>query len=317
MGHLKDMRQLAKPFCSANRLEYWPIPGKEQQIASCMGARHMSLEEEWEKVETMQELHDEGKMERGVVLSRMSEQSRRSFARWVSSHLSLFRTGKGRSAFMVVLTYGDQFPNCKESKLDIEKLAKRMETAFDDGVLLWGLENQSLRGAPHYNLLISVAGSVSRDDFMSWARDAWIGITGSGGSSMEAREARAVAVSSVWAPEGAANYLTTELGKTIQKEFDEGSHPGRWWGVYGKRRADRFYRAPERIVLCEDVLSRLEAISEFYGLDDYRIQMEVGGELRWVWFIRTRWFGWGAEYAINGNEWAWEKIEQKAAANRS
>ena len=297
----------AQPRIQADELEYWPVPGTGR-IAGMRGHQNLSKELADERSDLMRELHAKGAMKRGEVLKTMSAQSKNSFSDYVLSHLSAFQLKKTRTrrSYLVVLTYGDHYPNPKESKVDLDNLAKAFTRRFPYSSFVWGLEAQE-RQAPHYNLLVTINDPDC--DIHEWFTSTWIRLTGTGGSPAHSRYEHAVICEPIYNAEGAAIYVAQELGKVEQKTFQKG-HPGRWWGVVQRKHLRMFYREPLRTSVA-DCWTRMIQVALKYRLNKpVRITLR-SGEKKWCWFVRSRWFGWAAQYIITGCQKSFGKVIDK------
>ena len=297
----------ATPRIQADELEFWTVPGTTR-IAGTRGHQNLTKELADERSDLMKALHAKGDMKRGLVGSAMSQASKNSFADFVLAHLSAFQLKKTRTrrGYFIVLTYGDNYPNPKESKADLDALAKAFKRRFGYSFFVWGLEAQE-RQAPHYNLLVSI--NDPNCDIKEWFTSTWIRLTGTGGSPAHARYNHAVICEEIYNAEGAAIYVAQELGKVEQKRFAEG-HPGRWWGVVCRDEAKRFYREPQRVSVATCWQRMIDVAMKYRLNKPVKITLR-SGEKRWHWFVRSRWFGWAAQYVITGCQNSWRKVLDK------
>lgn len=101
-----------------------------------------------------------------------------------------------------------------------------------EALAFWSLENQTLRGVPHYNVMFSCDCPESRDCGAEIAA-MWLDITGLEFSPRSARMKYGVYGERVLSIDGVVNYISTELNKASQKRAPQGVQPVGLW--YGKR----------------------------------------------------------------------------------
>ena len=176
----------------------------------------------------LQELDDDwddvGLMRRGVVSAAMTTCSKKRMARSIASRAYAL-VGNCK---VLTLTYGKQIPDWQDSKRHLDAFRKRILRRYPDAWGWWLMEAQS-RNAIHYHLLLCLPED---DCFEEWVREAWIGITGYGGSGRQWRRHRAVWIQNFNDAAGLVSYYIGEVSKAKQKRFKQPS--GRWWGVIGR-----------------------------------------------------------------------------------
>lgn len=286
----------ARPFINADHFYYWKQG--DGRIIGCKGGLDLTFEQRELKADMMKKLHELGKMKRGKVLGAMSKGSMNRFAEFFMNHVDAFDAPKDRVC-AVFFTYGKDFPSPFESKADLRALWERMRRKYPGFMALWGLECQSIRQAPHYNVMFVLP--YADDNFETWVRDAWIDITGLGGSTYDSRHEHAIRMTEIYDLSGALVYFLQEMGKVEQKVFTEDDHPGRWWGAVNREGFELFYRVPLKFTAawCS---GRAAEVTEMYDLRFEKEIRRATGALELVWFVRTRWFGWAAQYIMTGDE---------------
>lgn len=225
---------------------------------------------------------------RAAVLDYQSGGSRRRMLEYLAAAHRTFIGG-----YLVTLTYGAVWPHPDQVKRDLHVLSKRYARWSEGSPAFWLLEAQK-RGAPHFHLLVT--GVASRDEMRGWFRQAWLDITGYGGSSPEARLARAVDVRTLRGMGGALGYLAKEMSKRAQKRFPLGTGPGRWWGSWAKRsftfdEPDIAHATKERMARCAAANDLWDTWGGYWD--------EAKG--RWVDVMRTFWTGDVATWIIWGS----------------
>lgn len=268
----------------------------------------------------------ESEMKRGRVNKAQSQQSKHRMMSCFASYISLFGANREErraaehsrirvgpvSVIGAVITYGDNHPNCDDSKTDIDTLAKRQRRKWGEGWMLWRLENQTLRQAPHYNITLAIPGWHSYEQMSEWLTKAWLEITGTGGSPLSAREERGVVTTEIYNAIGWANYMAKDLDKKAQTEFVS-DHPGRWWGMTNRAAAAEFYRDGICQWLTEEMQERLRWLNIFYKAGG-TIEVATHKGPQWWKMMRTRWSGRATEWIMTGNPQAQQAIRASREA---
>ena len=301
-----EITRESNPFVNSTHIEYWDLEGTNR-VLSTRGALNLSCSDIKDKADRLRAAHKAGEMKkRGKVAAKMSKQSQARMADYFSSVHPVFKNiRKGRTSYGLFLTYGREFSSPKDGKPEIEALQKRIKRKYGTCPAIWGLECQSKRQAPHFNLMIS----LPKDDesFIQWVTAAWIEITGLGGSSLSDRQKHAVKAVRLYNLDGAIAYFLQELGKKEQKEFENGIEPGRWWGVWERSEMKKYWRYPKRLPIGYGC-GRMIECCELYDLKFEKEIVRRNGRLDWVWFVRTRWFGHAASYIILDKASHWEML---------
>lgn len=147
----------------------------------------------------------------------------------------------------ITLTYPREYVAARASKEHLDALLKRVQRRYEDGrTVLWKLEPQK-RGAPHFHLLVNMAGApVDLAAEVRWWAESWHEIAG-GGDSRHLRwhlglcgndNKPCVEMLRSW--NGVMDYASKYLGKVIDEHRAEYelsfARPGRFWGVVRKDR---------------------------------------------------------------------------------
>ena len=254
--------------------------------------------------------------ERGLVSARMSRKSKRSLAEWACARAQAF-SPLNRSSIYMCATYGEDAPSPLDSKEHLKTWLKSMRRQFPSMAYLWGLEAQR-RQAAHYNILIACdTADGTNDELAAEGKRHWLRITGTGGSTQQARGRWGVTTEPVRDVDGVVTYLLTELGKTEQKEFklDEGQSPGRWWGGGGT--ADNYLRPATETQLNRGHRARWRQVDEIVRPDAQPQPVDwMGPDITEAILCCGWWTGAAAVAVIEGNMDELRKVVKRRDVKR-
>ncbi len=153
--------------------------------------------------------------------------SRRSRTRLQQTLCAIPKAEVGRGMLFVTLTYpGTWSHDARVWKRDLDKFGKRFARKYPRGAIVWKLEPQPQRKAPHYHGIVTGTRYVDRD----WLSKAWYESVASG----DPKHLRAgTQVQIVHSHRGVISYAAKYTAKHQELPADW-QEPGRWWGVIGR-----------------------------------------------------------------------------------
>lgn len=134
----------------------------------------------------------------------------------------------------VTLTFPDPWPGPRDAKKLLKRILQRYERAWDRRWVIWKLEPQPQRGAPHFHLLYFAASQDTVQQEVEWWANAWHDIAGQGNPDHlrvhlgTAGGNNRPCVEQVRDWNGVSTYAGKYMGKLVGG--DAWDHPGRWWG---------------------------------------------------------------------------------------
>jgi hypothetical protein len=140
----------------------------------------------------------------------------------------------------VTLTYPREYPTAAATKPQLDQLLKRFEREWGHRWLIWKLEPQPNRGAPHYHLLVYMGAGFDAAVLCTWVAKAWHEIAGQGNPHHLkvhlGQLGNRPCVEQVRDWNGVGLYTAKYMGK-ISAGDEDWRHPGRYWGQRRKELA--------------------------------------------------------------------------------
>lgn len=138
-------------------------------------------------------------------------------------------------SLFITLTYPKYFPaGSDEWKRHLDNFRRIFLEKFPKGWFFWKLEPQK-RGAPHYHLIgdLGQGEEVNIHLLRQYVALIWFEVCGTGypehqevGTSIEVIKGAATKIQ---------GYVCKYIGKVDDVEYETWSHPGRFWGIIGRK----------------------------------------------------------------------------------
>jgi hypothetical protein len=175
------------------------------------------------------------------AIVKFTSKARKNLLDWLNQ-IDRRRVSADQVAFGT-LTYPEEFPCAAVSKRHFSAFLKRLDRRFPGRPLIWKIEPQPGRGAPHFHFLLIEDKPISSDhlaELVDWVARNWVDVVDAGDSFHlpfhlgQLGNGNKPCVELVRSWEGVISYAGKYLAKLTPQTFEHFDRPGRFWGIVNR-----------------------------------------------------------------------------------